>query len=326
MRLVRVLGWVLFVPGTLVALGLVVLAVFTEWQLASVYLIYAATFIPLLWVPSCVAILGLALVLRGWWRLLALVLAAAAFLAWGLPILPRNQGVVLNQDMVAPDLTVVSLNLQYGRADVAGLSARIDAATDAVALQEYTPGFEAKLREAGLLDEFPYQVGTVRTDAGGTMLLSRTPVEIVGTAETRFDNFVARTDVRGRQWHIGVIHSTPPQVGAEAWVQDGSRVNGLALEFVQERLVLVGDFNAIDQHHTMSILTKSPISNAMDYQPFFGGTELWQPTWPVGGRWPPFARIDHFLASDRVEAAPPSYFEVAGTDHKGLVARAYAEG
>lgn len=325
MKATRVLGWLLFVPSALAALALAALSMFTEWQMASVYVIYASTFIPFMWMPACIAILGLALLLHGWWRLLALALAIAAFVGWGVPILPRNQGVILDQARIAPDFTVVSLNVQYGRADVDALRAQITDETDAVALQEYTPAFEEELVGAGLMEEFPHRVGTRREDAGGTMLLSRTPVEIVASADTAFDTFVARTEVGGLDWHIGVIHSTPPQLGADAWARDGFRVNGLALQFVEERLVLVGDFNAIDEHHTMRILTKGPIHNAMSYQPSYGGMDLWQPTWPVGGGWPAFARIDHFLASDRVQTAEPRFFEVRGTDHKGLVAMSYAD-
>lgn len=321
MRTLRVVGWLLLVPSALVSGLLVALSVFTQWQTASPMLVAAATFIPMLWVPCCLLTFGLAFVLPRWWKLGAAGLAMAAFMAWGLPVLPQPRADVA-WEQVPPDLTVVSLNVQYGRADVAELHERLDSSVDMVAIQEYTPAFGSRLEAAGILEEFPHRVGTEREDAGGTMLLSRTPVEIVAQTQTRFDNFVATSEVDGVVWHVGVVHSTPPQLGADAWAEDGYAVNALALEFVEERLVLVGDFNAIDDHHTMRILTKSPIRNAMR-SPGVGGLDAWQPTWPVGGSWPAFARIDHFLHSDRVAGGAPLHFEVSGTDHKGIVAQAY---
>lgn len=323
MLLLRGLGWVLLVTGGLAAALLVSLSVMTEWQTASMLLIAAATFIPLLWLPCCIAVLGLALALHRWWKLLAVPLAVAAFMVWGVPVLPGPQVIVATQRL-PPDLTVVSLNVQYGRADVGELAEHLEPAVDMLAIQEYTPAFGDRLRAGGILDEFPHQVGTERQDAGGTMLLSRTPVEIVAQAETPFDNLIARSEVDGTTWHVGVIHSTPPQLGADAWAEDGQEVNALALEFADQRLVLVGDFNAIDDHHTMRALTKGPIRNAMD-SPTVTGMGAWRPTWPTGGAWPAFARIDHYLVSDRINAASPHYFEVSGTDHKGIVANAYLD-
>ncbi|GAB3819011.1 hypothetical protein GCM10028820_22320 [Tessaracoccus terricola] len=321
MKLMRGLGWLLLVAGALAAAVLLSLSLVTQWQTASSFLIAAATFIPMLWLPCCVAIVGLVLVLHRWWKLLAVPLAVAAFVVWGLPVLPEQE-VIVATEQVPPDLTVVSLNVQYGRADVGELRDRLGPFVDLVAIQEYTPDFGGRLDAVGILDEFPHRVGTEREDAGGTMLLSRTPVEIVATADTTFDNFVATTEVAGTTWHVGVIHSTPPHLGAEVWTEDGYAVSALAMEFAAERLVLVGDFNAIDDHHTMQVLTKGPIRNAMDGAT---GLDTWRPTWPAGGAVPAFARIDHFLFSDRVSGSRPLHFEISGTDHLGLVAQAYLD-
>ncbi|MDN6303864.1 MAG: endonuclease/exonuclease/phosphatase family protein, partial [Brachybacterium sp.] len=118
-----------------------------------------------------------------------------------------------------------------------------------LALQEYTPDFEEELAATGLLDQFSHQVGTADTDASGTMLLSRTPVELVAEAEgTVFENLIATTTVEGTDWHLGVIHTAPPQMGADVWARDGAAIEDLAAPYLDQNLLLVGDFNAIDQH------------------------------------------------------------------------------
>lgn len=72
---------------------------------------------------------------------------------------------------------------------------------DAIALQEVTPEFEETLETSGLLETFPHRVGTARDDAGGTMLLSRTSVELVGDLDAiaqHYRLFRAECGVRHR--------------------------------------------------------------------------------------------------------------------------------
>lgn len=322
MKPTRIIGWTLFVSGSLSALLLLTLSLAPQLQTISTFFIGIATFIPLLWLPSVVAIVGLTMVQRGWGLLLPAGLALVALAQFGLPFVPDN-GRDVGKERVDPDLTLVSLNLEYGRADVDQLVARIGDDTDLVALQEYTPDFGKRLEAAGVLDDFAFQVGSERDDAGGTMLLSRTPVEIVAETDTRFDNFIAKVDVEGTTWHVGVIHATPPQIGARAWAKDAEKIKAMAQGFTDERLVLVGDFNAIDDHHTMRELEKSSLVNAI-HSPERQGMDAWQPTWPAGSIWPAFARIDHLLSTPRADAGPPVYFEVDGTDHKGIVGTVWA--
>ena len=314
----RTLGWVLLVPGMLGTVVLLVLRLVPELHIWHHYVIAAATFIPLLWIPVLVGCLGLLLVLRARWRLLgaAVLIAAMTVFAW--PLLPEEE----RSDTpiaVGSTLTVLSLNLQFGQADIAEASALVTADVDVLALQEYTPGFEEELAAAGLLEEFPHQVGTADTDASGTMLLSRTPVELVAEAEgTVFENLIATTTVEGTDWHLGVIHTAPPQMGADAWARDGAAVEELAEPYLEENLLLVGDYNAIDQHFTMRELTAD--GDLRDLAARRPGEGLgWHPTWPADAQLPPFAQIDHALVSGSVIGGVPEYATVTGTDHRALL-------
>ncbi|MDO5068325.1 MAG: endonuclease/exonuclease/phosphatase family protein [Propionibacteriaceae bacterium] len=310
----RVLGWLLTGLAAAVACVLLWFKLVPAAQTWHELAIYTATFIPYLWLPTLVVGLGLLLLLRRPWRLLGAVMLAAVLVLWGLPLvkLPAPRA----EERAAPGIVVFSLNLQFGRADVAEVMSHIkNSDADVVAFQEHTPDFEQRLREAGLLETHPHQVGSARTDAGGTKLFSRTPLEIVGQANTVFHNFVATTTIDGTTWHIGAIHSTPPQFGVDHWAADGVKVAQLAAEFNQERLILVGDFNAIEEHFPMRLLKSAGM------RPSSGN---WVPTWPVGRRIPTFAHIDHCLVSSTVQGRDPAYLEVTGTDHRGFVAAADA--
>lgn len=317
----RALGWALLVTGLVGAAILLVLRLVTVTHTWHQLLIAAASFVPMLWIPLLVACAGLALVLRSRWRLLAagLALVLVAVTAW--PMLPapsREEHRVIEAEGT---ITVLSANLQYGRADVDSLARLADERVDALALQEITPGFAEELGEAGLLAQFPHRIGSAREGAGGTMLLSRTPVELLARTEsTGFDNLLATTSVDGTLWHLAVVHTAPPQMGAGAWTKDAAAVGELVAPHTQENLLLVGDFNAIEQHHTMRSLTADGTLRSLAAAGRSRGEGLWEPTWPAGTRIPAFARIDHALVGEHVRGPRPRYATIPGTDHRALIA------
>lgn len=304
----RILGWTMTFAAALVAGVLLVFKLFPETQRWHVLTVYASSFIPFLWLPGLVLGLGLVLLLHRRRRLFGGLVLAVVVAVWVPPLLGANgQG---GQHRSTPGIVVLSHNLQFGRAALPELQQLIEGSdADVLAFQEYTPDFEERLAAAGLLERYPHKVGSARADAGGTMLLSRTPLEIVGEAGTVFHNFVATTTIRGTNWHLGAIHATPPQMGAELWAEDGDRVARLAARFVDRRLVMVGDFNAIEEHLPMRQLVGLGLRPSGD----------WVPSWPVGHRVPPFVHIDHALVSDAVLGREPSYASVTGSDHKALV-------
>lgn len=323
-RALRALGWALLVAGLLGAAVLLTFRLVTVIHTWHPLLIAASTFIPMLWIPLLVAGVGLMLVLRSWRRLLgaALVVVVGAVAAW--PMLPgpaRDEVPALEAD---GSLTVLSANVEYGQADVDALARLAEPRVDVLVIQEFTPDFEEELAAAGLLEQFPHTAGSAQEGAGGTMVLSRTPVELAARAEgTVFDNLVATTTVDGATWHLGAIHTAPPQLGADAWTQDAATVGELtAPPYTEENLLLVGDFNAIEQHHTMRELTADGTLRSLAASGHGRGEGLWEPTWPVNSRVPSFARIDHALAGAGVQGPVPSYIAVPGTDHKAMIVSA----
>lgn len=319
MRVIRGFGWVLLVLGAVAAAALGVLKALPVTQTRSTYLLYFSTFIPLVWIPAVIAIIGLTLVLRGRGKFLAMMPAVLALLVWGLPVMPRNHGVVADREVIEPQLGVFSANARFGLADVDQILAQVNPEIDVLAFQEYTPEFEQRLRDAGAFETFPYMVGEARPRAAGTAVLSRVPVEIVArTEELPFDNLVATLSVDGRDWYVASIHSTGPHFGAQQWADDGDAIIELMRPYLGEAAVFVGDYNAIEEHYPLRRLADAGFRNAMDYEPLYGGMERWQPTWRTGWVVPPFARIDHAYLGERALASVPEFIEIDGTDHKAI--------
>lgn len=246
-----------------------------------------------------------------WATALGVVVAATLRGGW------RGRG---SDDPIPSDrgLTVLSANVQFGRADVQQI-AELAQEVDLVAIQENTPDFDDALH-AVLAADFPFQVGTSRVDASGTMLWSRTPLEHGETGDTRFTSVVVTTRVRGVEWTVASVHPAPPQMGSAQWADDAQRVLDLLRGHLGERLVVVGDFNAIEEHLTMRRFANAGMYNAMSGTPSRGAA-AWQRSWPANVAWmPALIRIDHALHSGRVHAWRPRYSTVRGSDHKALVA------
>jgi endonuclease/exonuclease/phosphatase (EEP) superfamily protein YafD len=299
------------------ALPVMALDAFPELQPTSRLATVAACGIPYVPIPLAAMCAGMAVASESRrWRMLWAMGAGLVFLA-GLRRRFAGQGT----EKPTPSdgsLRVMSANVLFGRADPRQI---VDLAhgVDVVAIQENTPRFDEDLH-AVLAADFPHQLGTSREDAGGTMLWSRTPLEHVGTGDTRFTSMVATTTVRGVQWTVANVHPTPPQMGSRQWVGDAQRVLDLVRSHLGERLVVVGDFNAVEEHLTMRRFAAAGLRNAM-WGGRSTGTVAWQPSWPANRAWvPPLIRIDHALHSDSVQAWRPRYTTVRGSDHKALVA------
>ena len=298
------------------ALPVVALDVFPELQPTSPLAIVAACGIPYVPIPLAAMCAGLAAASESRGRRMLWATAAGAVLVAGL--LARVAPASVEPTPRDRRLAVMSANVLSGRADPRHI-ADLAQGVDVVAIQESTPRFDEALH-AILAAAFPYQLGTSVEDASGTMLWSRTPLEHGGTGDTRFTSMVATTTVRGVQWTVANVHPSPPQMGSRQWASDAQRVLDLVRSHLGEKLVVVGDFNAIEEHLTMRRFAAAGLSNAMSGRPS-AGAAAWQPSWPANHAWaPPLIRIDHALHSGLVQAWRPRYTRVRGSDHKALIA------
>lgn len=315
-RPLRTVGVLAVILGGFMTLPPVLLLLVPTLQALNRPFAFLTCMIPYVSVPLVVLGLGLFLALPRRRRLVGIGLVVVSLVAasapwWRFPMAwtPRP---------TANALRVLSLNVEFGQADQDAVITQA-ASADILAFQENTPEFVESLEEKGLAKDFPYRAGTAAYESFGTMIWSRTPLTLVAFGATRYTSLVVRTTVRGTVWTVSSLHAVSPKDGSGVWEEDARAIAELERPYVGEHLVVVGDFNAIDEHVTMRQIRDVGLQDSMTGWPLVAG-DGFQNSWPHDSRVPLLIRIDHALHSASVDAWRPRYVTVAGTDHRALIA------
>ncbi|CCH27704.1 endonuclease/exonuclease/phosphatase family protein [Actinosynnema sp. NPDC047251] len=217
---------------------------------------------------------------------------------------------------VGQDVRVMSVNLEYGRADAAAVVAAARAnQVDVLALQELTPGAVDALDRAGLADVLPHRVFLPDSGAAGSGLAARRPLSSRASAPSTFRQARALVDLPGEDLELVSVHTLAPTVpgGTEPWQRD---LAGLPKRDLNGPMrVLVGDFNATMDHVGLRRLLNQGYVDAADQV----GEGL-NPTWPSRGYWPPVV-LDHVLVDNRCPVDAFRVLDLPGTDHRGILTR-----
>ena len=218
---------------------------------------------------------------------------------------------------VGGSFSVLSLNIHEGTADPAQMVQAAQQA-DVVVFVEATYGAMDLLRPYGWHRRFPY---SVRSDPGaesGTAIYSRYPL----TGTSHLD------DPPYQQWSTSVqvprlgpvrliaAHPCNPYCGGGRFAIEHADLRATADAAMGAPLVIAGDFNAVDDHGPMQALYRDGMESATD---IVGAG--WLPTYPSNSWLPPLLPIDHVLVNRFLTATSISSVRVAGTDHRGLLAR-----
>lgn len=255
-----------------------------------------------------------------------LTLFIAAFRRWGsaivvfaltaalaLSLLPRFIGDA-QPGNGGPVLRVLAVNMYVGAADPADIVAQARAsAVDVLALSEMTPDAADGLEAAGLSELLPHQHFEADYGASGSGLASRyelTPTDLVSA--TTFQQPNASFEVDGRSVEVVAVHSLPPVSRYEAWTSD---LRSLPTTDKQGAIrILAGDFNASLDHEEFRRLLDLGYVDAADQL----GMGL-VATWPQQRSAPPVT-LDHVLVDSRAAVRGFRAVDVAGSDHRGVLA------
>jgi endonuclease/exonuclease/phosphatase (EEP) superfamily protein YafD len=251
-----------------------------------------------------------------WTRRLVLVTVASA-IAFGILILgtplafPGEQPDPIDG---ATGLEVASVNLLYSNDRIADVAEQMDQlAADVIVFTEYTAQHRDALSSSPVAERYPYRTDLAGPRGDGVAIWSAMPVEVAehpGTDSTSIDVTVNGPD--GRIRVVGV-HLPTPLDDFASWSHDlraaadiGRTVSGPTL--------LIGDFNASYWHPDFRRVLDAGFLDA--HAPAGSGfSTSWPTTWPI----PPFVRLDHALSAGGLVATDVEDFDVAGSDHLGMV-------
>ncbi len=303
------------------SLAWAVLAALPEWQLvhrrATLWVSFAAAGAP----AALLSLMGcLLLARRPRTRLVALL--PLALIGWHLAL--GWQGPPRSAPDESSGLTVVTLNLQFGKADPATTEAVLAAQQpDILVLEEITVSSLADLQRRGTFAALPHAVGlpghdyspTSGSDASGTMIFSRYPLSPLsphGPASLQ----TARVERPEGALVVIAAHPANPDNAWDRWLPDHEAVAAEVRAHLGERLLVVGDLNAVTQHAPLQRLARVGVVDAATV-----AGSWWLPTWPSDRRFPPLLAIDHVLVGPGIVPVSADTFRVPETDHLGLVTR-----
>jgi len=256
--------------------------------------------------------LGFALATRRW---AAAVVAGAALAGLVRVVLPRAIGRPERGD--GPALRVLTANLMLGGCDPDALLDLVrERGVELLAMQEYTPEVDRKLRAAGLGELLPHAVTGPAPGGRGCALFSRYPLRMPGyrTYPGGHRGVHGMVAVPGGEIYVECVHpaSLYKPGTVKAW-----RAGLAALPPADGPVhVLLGDFNATLDHAALRAVLGTGYRDAAAVT----GRGL-VPTWPYAGYGPiPRMTLDRVLADRRIRVGAVAVHPVPGSDHRAVYA------
>jgi endonuclease/exonuclease/phosphatase (EEP) superfamily protein YafD len=190
------------------------------------------------------------------------------------------------------------------------------AQADVVILVETTPAALTALQPFGWDERFRYSVGAPKGDFADTAVYSRFPLSrstlIGGTTFQQWVTTVHVSNVGGIR--LIAVHPCNPFCDGDRWTAEHQMLREAVIDNLDQRLVVVGDFNAVDDHGPMQALQRVGLKSATDV-----AGAGWLPTYPANRPIPPLLPIDHVLITKDLTATSVTSFAVSGSDHRGLL-------
>ncbi|HKG34883.1 MAG TPA: endonuclease/exonuclease/phosphatase family protein [Solirubrobacterales bacterium] len=305
-RLVRAVPWALALPWALWAAGrllglergfpLVPLVSYTPY-------VAGTAFVPL----------AVALAMRRW---AAAALSAAALACLALAVLPRIVPDASADGHAGPKLRVLTANLYRSRADPRELVRLVrEKDVDVLTVQELTPGGAARLRQAGIARLLPHDYLATRASVYGSGIYARYPLRRMGAPAMPFRMPRARLRLPdGLRVDLVCVHPFPPS-GPDAVANWADALRSLPDGGGGPVGVMAGDFNATLDHRELRRVLDRGWFDAADAT----GRGL-TPTWPADRLVPPPVTIDHVLADERAGVGGYDVLDLAGSDHRPVLA------
>lgn len=278
----------------------------------TLYAVIAAPYL----VPVALVALLLFLWGRRWFMAVVATALAVALVAPQVPWYVRADRVAKGADVRA-----MTINMLFGNADPASVTAVAASSADVVMLQELTPEAVRGLTAAGIDGAFPYRAVDARPGAGGAAVYSRYPLTDVenvsgytmAMVKARLRPTGANDDLTVLSTHFAAPWPRPIQHWHSDFRQFSTTLAELANGAGEAPILIGGDFNATTDMRPYRDLLTNGYRDAAEQAG--AGREL---TYPSNMRIPPLMGIDHFVTRNAV-AASAHTVDIEGTDHRALL-------
>ncbi|SBT90094.1 Uncharacterized conserved protein YafD, endonuclease/exonuclease/phosphatase (EEP) superfamily [Streptomyces sp. DI166] len=264
-------------------------------------------FLPWLLVPTGVA-LGCTLLARWWaglvWGVLVLGLLAWFIEPYGKVDEPRTPPLA--------SFRVLTANVEFGQGTDALAAVVRRENPDLVFIAEC----DRECAERLPTDGYPHRVAEVAAGSEGSVILSRFPLRAAEGVPGTLRMPGAVADVRGTDVRLQLAHPMPPlpdQVGL--WRRELGALRDFAAGHDTTPLILAGDFNASQDHAAFRGILDTGLRDAARLT-----GEARTPTWPARTAPTLGAQIDHVLLSEDFSARRTRFLDLAGSDHRAVLA------
>ncbi|MEU9861799.1 endonuclease/exonuclease/phosphatase family protein [Streptomyces sp. NPDC047971] len=273
------------------------------------------SFLPWLALPAGVALV-LALLARrrplACWA--ALVLAVTCWF-----ILPYGPDTTTARGPVVERLRVLTANVEFGQGTEALAETVLRERPRLVYVSE-CDRLCLRTLTAAVGPDLPHRAVVDGWGSTGSVILSAYPLTAQPPIPAAMGMPGATARIGGRTVQLRLAHPLPPiprQV--DAWKRELGRVEDFAAAHRDDGpVILAGDFNASQDHAAFrSVLDAGGLHDAARLA---GAART--PTWPQEGQGPlpPYVQIDHVLVSDDFRAREVRFLDLAGSDHRAVLA------
>lgn len=228
---------------------------------------------------------------------------------WSRPDQPRARG---------PEFVLVVTNLRYDNPTPVALARHLRALNpDVVVASELTASLAQTLVDQAPISSAVHTFLDPRPGAFGSGIYSRFPIADSTTRTMGSGRVsVAELDVAGTRLSVVAVHTIHALSDIGEFRRQMNDLGAIGATLPRPS-VMAGDFNSGRQHRAFrAAVGRSAMRDAHDVV----GRGLAR-TWPVGGRFPPFALLDHALVSKDIRVVSVRETSLPGTDHRAVVVR-----